>query len=45
MLKRAEIRRNIPRGEPDRIADVLEEAAEAIKHLQEYKYMYESVSK
>jgi len=33
LLKRAEIRRSIPRGEPDRIADLLEEAARAIVEL------------
>lgn len=39
LLKRAEIRRSIPNrksvqlGEPDRIADLLEEAAEALKNL------------
>jgi hypothetical protein len=27
LKKRAEIRRSIPRGEPDRISDILEEAA------------------
>lgn len=30
LLKRAEIRRQIPRGEPDRISDILEEAAAAL---------------
>jgi len=34
LRKRAEIRRNIPRGEPDRISDILEEAANAIEALQ-----------
>lgn len=32
LRKRAEIRRGIPRGEPDRISDILEEAADAIEH-------------
>jgi hypothetical protein len=40
--KRAEIRRQIPtrksvqEGKPDRIADLLEEAASALKELKEY---------
>lgn len=34
LRRRAEIRRSIPRGEPDRIADLLEEAADEIDHLQ-----------
>ena len=39
LIKRAEIRRSITtrksvqNGEPDRIADLLEEAAKAIRHL------------
>lgn len=33
LKKRAEIRRKIPRGEPDRISELLEEAA---KRLQEH---------
>lgn len=36
LKKRAEIRRAIPRGEPDRISDVLEEAAKTIEYLQEF---------
>lgn len=41
LKKRAEIRRQIPtrksvqEGQPDRIADLLEEAAEEIKNLRE----------
>ena len=41
LLKRAEIRRQIPgrksvqEGKPDRIADILEEAAAEIKRLRE----------
>jgi BioD-like phosphotransacetylase family protein len=35
LLKRAEIRRKIPRGEPDRIADILEEAAKEIISLRD----------
>ena len=31
--KRAEIRRNIPRPEPDRISKDLEDAADAIEYL------------
>lgn len=34
LRKRAEIRRSIPRGEPDRIADLLEEAADEIEYLE-----------
>ena len=34
LRKRAEIRRSIPRGEPDRISDILEEAA---NRLEEYE--------
>lgn len=34
LRKRAEIRRSIPRGEPDRISDVLEEAADRIEELE-----------
>ena len=33
LRKRAEIRRSIPRGEPDRISDLLEEAAKSIEKL------------
>jgi hypothetical protein len=34
LRKRAEIRRSIPRGEPDRISDILEEAANEIERLE-----------
>ena len=34
LRKRAEIRRSIPRGEPDRIADQCEAAAKMIESLQ-----------
>lgn len=34
LRKRAEIRRSIPRGEPDRISDILEEAAREIVSLR-----------
>ena len=43
LLKRAEIRRNIPRSEPDRISDILEEAAERIKELEENITFYENL--
>ncbi len=33
LRKRAEIRRSIPRGEPDRISDILEEAADALESM------------
>ena len=33
LRKRAEIRRSIPRSEPDRIADICEEAADEIGNL------------
>ena len=36
LLKRAEIRRSIPRSEPDRIADLLEEAAKVIMEWREF---------
>lgn len=35
LRKRAEIRRSIPRGEPDRISDILEEAANRIVELED----------
>lgn len=35
LRKRAEIRRSIPRGEPDRISDILEEAANEIERLND----------
>ena len=35
LRKRAEIRRAIPRNEPDRIADLLEEAADEIDKLED----------
>ena len=43
---RASIRRNnterksVQEGKPDRIADLLEEAADEIERLKEYEYMY-----
>jgi len=33
LRKRAAIRRSIPRGEPDRISDILEEAANELEAL------------
>ena len=51
LRKRAEIRRQIPtrksvqEGEPDRIADLLEEAAKEIERLSEYEYMYKGLNK
>ena len=47
LRKRAEIRRNIPtrksvqEGKPDRIAELLDEAANEIEELQEAIYNYE----
>ena len=47
LRKRAEIRRSIPtrksvqEGKPDRIADLLDEAANEIEELQEAIYNYE----
>lgn len=35
LRKRAEIRRKIPRGAPDRISDILEEAASEIEWLRQ----------
>jgi hypothetical protein len=43
LLKRAKIRRNIPRSEPDRISDILEEAAERIKELEDNIHFYENL--
>lgn len=46
LRKRAEIRRQIPgrksveEGTPDRIADILEEAANEIERLREVEWMY-----
>ena len=50
LRKRAEIRRQIPgrksveEGKPDRIADLLEEAANEIEALREYEWMYKDLS-
>ena len=51
LRKRAKIRRSIPRGEPDRISDILEEAANEIvsqekelDELREFKYNYGIIS-
>lgn len=38
LRKRAQIRRSIPRGEPDRIANLLEEAATRIVELEKIVY-------
>ena len=49
LRKRAEIRRQIPsrksvqEGQPDRLADLLEEAALEIERLQEYEWMYKDL--
>ncbi len=49
LIKRAEIRRQIPdrksvqEGRPDRIADILEEAAAEINRLREYEQMYKEL--
>ena len=46
LRKRAEIRRQIPgrksveEGKPDRIADILEEAANEIERLREIEFLY-----
>lgn len=51
LRKRAEIRRQIPgrksveEGKPDRIADILEEAAAEIERLKEYEWMYKDLQK
>ena len=50
LRKRAEIRRQIPtrksvqEGCPDRISDLLEEAATEIERLKEYEWMYKDLS-
>ena len=49
LRKRAEIRRQIPgrksveEGKPDRISDLLEEAANEIERLREYEWMYKDL--
>lgn len=49
LRKRAEIRRQIPgrksveEGKPDRIADILEEAANEIDRLREIEWMYKDL--
>jgi hypothetical protein len=49
LRKRAEIRRQIPdrksvqEGKPDRIADILEEAAKEIERLREFETMYKEL--
>ena len=51
LRKRAEIRRQIPtrksvqENKPDRIADLLEEAANEIDRLREYEWMYKDLTK
>ena len=51
LRKRAEIRRQIPdrksvqENKPDRIADLLEEAANEIDRLREYEWMYNDLTK
>ncbi len=51
LRKRAEIRRQIPsrksvqEGKPDRISDILEEAANEIERLREYEWMYKDLQK
>ena len=51
LRKRAEIRRNIAdrksvqENKPDRIADLLEEAANEIDRLKEFEWMYEDLQK
>lgn len=50
LRKRAEIRRQIStrksvqEGQPDRIADLLEEAAAEIDRLREYEWMYKELN-
>ena len=49
LRKRAEIRRQIvsrksvQEGKPDRMSDLLEEAAIEIERLREYEYMYKDL--
>lgn len=51
LRKRAEIRRQIQtrksvqEGAPDRISDLLEEAANEIERLQEFEWMYKDLQK
>ena len=50
LRKRSEIRRQIPsrksvqESKPDRIADILEEAADEIERLREYEWMYKDLN-
>ena len=51
LRKRAEIRRNISErksvqeNQPDRIADLLEEAANEIDRLKEFEWMYKDLQR
>jgi hypothetical protein len=51
LRKRAEIRRNVSsrksvqENEPDRIADLLEEAANEIERLKEFEWMYKDLQR
>ena len=51
LRKRAEIRRQIPtrksvqENKPDRIADLLEEAAKEIERLRDIEWMYKDLQK
>ncbi len=51
LRKRAEIRRNISgrksvqENQPDRIADLLEEAANEIERLEEFEWMYKDLQR
>jgi hypothetical protein len=51
LRKRAEIRRNISdrksvqENKPDRIADLLEEAANEIERLKEFEWMYKDLQR
>ena len=36
-------RKSVQDGKPDRIADLLEEAANEIERLEEYEYMYKDI--
>jgi len=38
-------RKSVQEGKPDRIADLLEEAAEEIARLEQYEFMYKGLEK
>lgn len=43
--RQAQSRKSVQEGKPDRISDLLEEAAKEIKRLREFEFMYQSLCK